>query len=229
MLKNAVLFASDEQKEKESEQTVTQDQATVSREDYRRAVKEAYKEGMNDTIAELKKTNGERKTKISHHQDGKEQAIRSIAKKKEETKQHLQVITNRQTIELMHVKSVFPFSFFPDTLVIDTTKISVVKKQFFATEYILTIPLKDLADVTVQTALFLASLTLEYMPQADGPGMMKPVFVRIVSLKREDAIRAKNILKGALVAKAESIDIASLSPEEVVKILEKFGESQGIS
>lgn len=228
MLKNAVLFANDEIKEKDSRQSPNTDQATISRDDYREAIKEAYKEGMSDTIAELKKTKGANKTKASEHLDGKGQAIRSIEKKKEETKQHLQTITDRHTIELLNVHSVFPFSIFRDRLIIDTTKVSVTRKQFFATEYITTIPLKDLADVTVQTVLFLGTINLEYMPQSQSPGMMRPIEVRIANLKREDAIRAKNILKGALVAKAEDIDIASLSPEEVVKILEKFGESQGI-
>jgi len=223
MLKNAVLFANDEQKEKDSKQS--SDDNKISRNDFREAVKEAYKEGMSDTIAALKKT---RRVGSPEQLDGKGQAITAIEKKKEETKQHLKIIADRHTIELMNVYSVFPFSIFRDRLIIDTTKVSVTRKQFFATEYITTIPLKDLADVTVQTVLFLGTLNIEYMPQSQSPGMMKPIEVRIANLWREDAIRAKNILKGALVAKAEDIDIASLSPEEVVKVLEKFGESQGI-
>jgi hypothetical protein len=66
------------------------------------------------------------------------------------------------------------------------------------------------------------------MPQSNSPGMNEPVTVRIPNLKRNDAIKAKNILKGALVAKAEEIDIATLPPEEVAEVLHKFGESEGV-
>ena len=128
----------------------------------------------------------------------------------------------------MRAKSVFPFTLFPDTLIIDTTKVTISKKQLFATEFITTIPLKDLADVTVQTVLFLGSIFLKYMPQSSSPGMNEAVEVRIPNLKRGDAIKIKNILKGALVAKAEEIDIARLSPEEVEEVLHKFGESDGV-
>ena len=128
----------------------------------------------------------------------------------------------------MRAQSVFPFTLFPDTIIIDTTKISISKKQLFATEFISTIPLKDLGDVTVQTVLFLGTISIKYMPQSSSPGMNEPIDVKIANLKRADAIKVKNILKGALVAKAEEIDIARLSPEEVEEVLHKFGESDGV-
>lgn len=66
------------------------------------------------------------------------------------------------------------------------------------------------------------------MPHSASPGMLSPIEVRVSNLLCEDTIRAKNILKGVLVAKAEDIDIASLPPKEVIKTLEHFGESEGI-
>lgn len=202
---------------------------TLSRNDYRELLKEAYQEGLNDARKEKKKKKTSSASgKEDIQQEGKEDAIRTHAKEKEENRQRFETITARQDIELLQVKSVFPYSLFPDTISIDTTKVTVAKKQLFATEYITTIPLKDLSDVNVQTALFLATLTLKYMPQAASPGMNQSVEVKIPNLRREDAIKAKNILKGALVAKAEEIDIAKLSPDEIEKVLHKFGESNGI-
>jgi hypothetical protein len=80
----------------------------------------------------------------------------------------------------------------------------------------------------MQTALFLGSLIIKYMPQSNTPGMNEAVELRIANLKRKDAVRAKNILKGALVAKAEEIDIAKLPPVEIVKVIEKFGANEGV-
>jgi hypothetical protein len=99
----------------------------------------------------------------------------------------------------------------------------------FATENITTIPLKDLSDAHVQTAAFLASLTVAYMPHANTPGMLQLVEIQITSLKRADALRAKNIIKGALIAQSEEIDLAKLSPEEIVNVVEKLGESAGVT
>ncbi len=160
--------------------------------------------------------------------EGKEDAMRLHAKEEQENLQRFKTITERHEIEIMRAKSVWPFSLFTDTLVIDTTKVTIAHKQMFATEYVATIPLKDLADVNIQTVLFLGTVLIKYMPQSESPGMTKPVEVRIPNLTRENAVKAKNILKGALVAKAEEIDIAKLPPDEVVKVLEKFGGNEGV-
>jgi hypothetical protein len=214
--------------ENKSVHATKNDSLIISRKEYRDIIKSAYQEGLEDSL----KGNKEKKpTEISmgkSEQEGKEKAIQNNATKKEENIQRLKTITERQDIELFHVKSVFPFTLFPDTIIIDTTKISIAKKQLFATEYVTTIPLKDLSDVNLQTFLFLGTITLKYMPQASSPGMNEAVEVPVPNLAREDAIKIKNILKGALVAKAEEIDIALLSPEEIAEVLHRFGESEGV-
>lgn len=176
----------------------------------------------------FKTTTVPEKEQDSLEMEGKEEAMRLHAKEEQENLQRFKTITERHEIEIMRAKSVWPFTLFTDTLVIDTTKVTIAHKQLFATEYVATIPLKDLADVNIQTVMFLGTLLVKYMPQSESPGMTQPVEVRIPNLTRENAVRAKNILKGALVAKAEEIDIAKLPPDEVVKVLEKFGGNEGV-
>jgi hypothetical protein len=161
--------------------------------------------------------------------EGKEEAIKIHARDEQENRQRFKSITARQDIELLRAKTVFPFTFFTSTIVIDTTKVTLATKQMFATEHVTTIPLKDLSDATIQTVAFLGTLMIRYMPQSNTPGMNEPINVEIPNLKREDAILAKNILKGALVAKAEEIDIAKLSPKEIAEVLHKFGQSEGVT
>src|SRR6266568_1273100 len=221
MVKGAVIF-SDENKSEEKTSSIS-----LSRDEYRQIIKDAYHEGREDARKEHAKKE-EKESDKAIKLKGKEEAVRLHAKEQEENKQRFKTITARQDIEILRAKSVFPFTLFPDTLVIDTTKVTIARKQLFATEYIATIPLKDLSDVNIQTVLFLGTLMIRYMPQSNTPGMNEPVNIRIPNLHRSDAIRAKNILKGALVAKAEEIDIAKLSPDEVVDVLEKFGSNEGV-
>jgi len=228
MIKSAVIFSDRNKSEEKTFHSRKPSSINVSRDEYRQIIKDAYHEGRKDMLKEQKEKAPKNQQKETIEQKGKEEAIHVHAKEQEENKQRFKTITARQDIEILRAKSVFPFTFFPDTLVIDTTKVTIARKQLFATEYIATAPLKDLSDVTVQTVLFLGTLMIRYMPQSNTPGMNEPVNIRIPNLKREDAIRAKNILKGALVAKAEEIDIAKLSPDEVIDVLEKFGESEGV-
>lgn len=228
-MRSQIIFADqDKQKEEKQQKSPSNKKMLLSKDEYRNAIKEAYKEGMREAFNEssASKSKGAEKQSI---QEGHEEAIKSEAKNREQTRHKLENIAERHDIELLRIKGVFPFDLFPDTLIIDTTKVTIVKSQMFATENIITIPLKDLADAHVQTALFLASLTIAYMPQASSPGMLKPEEDQISCLKRADAIRAKNIMKGVMIAQSEKIDISKLSPEEVFSLVEKFGHSEGVT
>lgn len=228
MTNQVTIFKQDEENENKSDHAIKSDLITLSREEYREIIKSAYHEGLKDSAKRTKKQKFAKSIEEKFQQEGREKAIKESAKKKAENIERIKTITDRQDIEMFHVKSVFPYTLFPDTIIIDTTKISIAKKQLFATEYVTTIPLKDLSDVNLQTFLFLGTIILKYMPQANSPGMNEAVEARISNLKRDDAIKIKNILKGALVAKAEEIDITVLSPQEIVKVLHRFGQSEGV-
>ncbi len=233
LTKGGVIFADQNQEEPQTNHPVKD--VILSHDEYRNIVKEAYKEGLQDAVKknvspdkqeDEKKDDDEEK---KQNQEGKAEAVKQHAQDMQESKKRLEAIAERHDVEIMRVQTVFPFTFFPDTLIIDTTKVTIVKKQMFATEEVITVPLKDLSDTHVQTALFLASLNVKYLPHSNNPGMLKPVEVQINSLRREDAIRAKNILKGILIASSEDIDLAKLTPEEIVNIVEKFGTSEGVT
>jgi hypothetical protein len=189
--------------------------------EYLKHIQEAYKKGAED-VTEAHMNVQQVKN------EAKNEAKITVEKEKEEVKQRFQDIAARQETELLRAKTIFPIDFFPDTIVIDTTKLTICNKQFFATEYITTIPLKDISDVTLQTAFFMAGITIKYMPQASSPGMNHTIEANVSSLWRQDAIKAKNILKGVMVAKAEDIDISKLPPKEVATVIEQFGHSEGV-
>lgn len=242
-MKGQVIFADKEEQEKQTQQKRKKDapeKIKLSRGEYREVIKEAYKEGMQDALDEKQpspvqqdsdKKNSVLKTLAPEQKSKREREVeahKTEAKKRVQTRQKLENIVDRHDIELVRAHGVFPFDFFPDSVIIDTTKITLVRKQMFATEAITTIPLKDVADTQVQTALFLASVTIAYMPHATSPGMLRAETETISCLRRSDAIAIKNILKGVLVAIAEEIDLARLTPEEVANVIARFGHSEGV-
>jgi hypothetical protein len=238
-MKGTVIFADQNQKDQEDDEKKDkpllnnpQGKISLSRDEYREIIKEAYKEGMKEAASKSKNSDqddaNESDEETAGRKEGEREAVKNKVKEEQEAMHKLAAISKRHDIELLRVSTVFPFNLFPDTLIIDTTKMTIVKTQFFATEQVTTIPLKEISDITMQTAFFLASVTFQYMPQTSSPGTTQPIFVSINALKRKDAIRVKSIIKGALVAKAENIDIAKLSPDKVVEMVEKLGYSEGV-
>lgn len=228
-MKGQVIFADKEQDGKKPQSALKNNsKVTLSRNEYRDVMKEAYKEGLKSALAEEVRAEQTDETSLGKQEGQKEAAIASV-KQHEEARRKLENIADRHDVEILRAKAVFPFDLFPDSIIIDTTKVTIVKKQMFATEQVITVPLKDLADVQVQTSLFLASVTIKYMPHSTNPGMLKPVECQITCLRRADAIRSKNILKGILVAQSEEIDFSKLASEEIVNMIEKFGNSEGVA
>ncbi len=207
---------------------------TLTKEEYKEVIKEAYKEGVEKALNNTEKstsTMNPSEVKEATHQgekEGEKEAVKVQTKDTEINKQKLENIMDRHDIELLRAKSLFPFQLFPDTITIDTTKVTIIEKTMFATEAIHSCTLKDLSDVEVQTAFFMGTVYIRYMPQSNSPGMNEPKEIKITALKREDAMKAKKILRGVLVAKAEKINIATLTPEELQAVLEKFGNSEAL-
>lgn len=119
---------------------------------------------------------------------------------------------------LFSTKTVFPFDFFPDTLTINANKIDVVQGNFFLSHQITSIPLKDIANVEIQTALFFATLRIINIRYPMNPTILN-------YLKKEDATRAKNIIDGLLVAVSQGADVASIEPEKLLPQIEEAGKS----
>src|SRR5258708_3130030 len=134
MVKSTIIFS--ESKYEQQKNHTSNNFVTLSRNEYRKVIREAYHQGQSDF--------SKKKNVKNIQQQGKEEAIRLHAKQAEENRQRFMTITQRHDIELLRAHSVFPFTLFTDTLIIDTTKVTLSKKQLIATEYITTIPLKDL-------------------------------------------------------------------------------------
>lgn len=133
-----------------------------------------------------------------------EEKIRELAKKSSQI--------------LFTAKTVFPFDFFPDTLTINANKIDIVKSSFFASHQTSSIPIRDIANVELQTVPFFATLRIINIRYP-----MRPKVLRY--LKKRDAIRAKNIIDGLLVALSQGADISELEPKKFIEEIEEVGRS----
>ena len=210
--------------EEESNKHVAQEAAPrqeVPKSEREKISREAYKEGVKDALSDSVKSGQEESV-----EEGRKEAVREKAK--DEVKKHIQaeqdikLLSKNSEHILLRIHTLFPFDLFPDTVCIDTNKMSITSRNFFFSESITTVLLKEMTDVTVETALFLAQLIIIYSHHP-----MKPMTVRITNLKRNDAIKAKEILQGLLVLHKEKVDLTNITSDKNMKQLESLGTSKG--
>ncbi len=222
------VFVKDQEKDILEETAYLQDtQLGGHHNGYKDMVRDAYRKGM-ETLARHARINNKFKVQAEAKEEGIKELIKEETKEEETKKNKFQELTSKNHVVLMKAKTFFPFDFFPDTLIIDMTKVNIIAKRFWATEHIININLKDVVDVSAETALFMGNLIITYIPSVEGMmGMIEPTVHRIALMKRKDALRAQRILKGILVARREGIEISKCTPEELMHVIERFGEYRG--
>lgn len=117
------------------------------------------------------------------------------------------------------IKSVFPFDFFPDEVIVDRTKIDILYGMFFATREIMSILIENIYEVTIDYSLFFATLRFRVIGyQVDPP----PIYF----LKKNEAIRLRHIVTGLILAHKDKLDLRELTIEEVRDKMERIGTAR---
>lgn len=122
---------------------------------------------------------------------------------------------------LFTISSVFPFDLFPDQMSIEPTQINVSKKSFFATYHVQSIPLKNVADVFLQTSLFFATLKIIDSSYIENS-------VKVEYLPKDKACRARRIIMGLVIAMKEDVDLARLPVQDLALKAEQLGDAREV-
>ncbi len=125
------------------------------------------------------------------------------------------VIAEKSARVLFRCKSLFPFDLFPDEFTIDQLKVTKRQREFFSSEAIHSVLISDISHVEVTYAGFLARLIIK---RSNGE------YVSVGNLKKKDALKAKQIIQGIIVAKSQNIELGMLSVPEIVDKLQKLGQ-----
>lgn len=123
---------------------------------------------------------------------------------------------------LLRIKSVFPFELFPDTIVIDESKVNIIHRIFFWTAAIQSIPIAHIQDIEVDTSVLFA--TLKILPSGFSVVSMTENWLKVNYLWRNDALRARRIISGLLIASREGVDLIKVDSINFVKKIEQLGK-----
>lgn len=122
---------------------------------------------------------------------------------------------------IFKTKAIFPFDLFPDQLSIEANQVNFSKKSFFSTYHIQSIPIKNVADVFLQTTLFFASLKIIDSSYIENS-------IKIDFLTKDNACKARRIIQGLVIAIKNGIDTSKIKVSELAQKAERIGEAQSI-
>lgn len=154
--------------------------------------------------------------------EGYREAIKDIIKEEAKQRQKFTQLIQQASTILFKIKTVFPFQVFPTTLTIDPQKITVKFKEFFSSDEIKSIPIKNISHIHVDCGPIFANMHI-----VDQGIMSDETIVEIPYLKKEEAMKARRIIQGLIIAHKQNVDILKLSDgEDLTRNLEQIGRMQ---
>lgn len=115
------------------------------------------------------------------------------------------------------VRTVFPLTLFPDSIVVDRTKVTIIHRTFFWSAETISFQIEDILNVSASVGPFFGSLTIA------SRVMSTEDHFRVDHLWRRDAIALKHIIQGYVIAKHSGMDTARLPQNELVAALSELG------
>lgn len=134
----------------------------------------------------------------------------------------LNSLTAKAQDVLLAVRSMRIFDPFPDKLIIDGSKVSFIHKDAFGVKSIHSVLIENITYVEAHTSLISGTLVI-----IDSSNFRHPIELKIGSLRKEAAIRARKLIQGLIHAKALNIDFSNLNAFDLENNLEILGRVKG--
>lgn len=122
---------------------------------------------------------------------------------------------------LLKVTTIWPFTLFVNDIIIDPYKVSIIFREFFWSEHIHSVMIKDILDVVVETSVFFATVRIVDQGYIENT-------IDIAYLKRDDAIMVRKIIQGLVIAHRQAVDLSVLSSSHIRQRAEEMGQVKGI-
>lgn len=129
----------------------------------------------------------------------------------------LRNIAKRSHEVLVSMNTVFPMTFFVDTVIVDRTKVTIINRTFFFTAKTISIRIEDILNVTCSVGPFFGSVMIS------SRIMNSTDHFEIERFWRHDAIMLKHIIQGYMIAMHNEVDTSQLSREELIEHLAELG------
>lgn len=140
----------------------------------------------------------------------KEESVRKIAELQATVKKSNEVLARALNITL-----------FTDEVIVDRTKITIIKRHSFWSTDIISIQIEDVLNVSASVGILFGSLSIA------SRVMNTTDHFDVNLLWRKDAIELQHIIQGYVIAKHSNIDMSELPCETMVETLRELGQDSG--
>lgn len=155
-------------------------------------------------------------TKIEQtlEEKGLETAVRSHANKAERDRQAVEDMVNNSNRVLLRASSVFPWDFFPSSIVVEETRITIITRQLFSSQ-LHSVDIKNISNVFIANGILFAQLAIVSNTFTENQIIINRVW-------KKDAILIRRLIEGLRMFVAHDIDTTGYKVEELISKLKEL-------
>lgn len=117
---------------------------------------------------------------------------------------------------LYNFTSVFPLELFPDRVILDKLKITIIKRGFLLRRRIITLPLTDTVNVRINAGPLTSQLEI-----ADSS--VKEIPVRVQHVNNNDALQFQQLVEGIVIGIRQGVNLREMGTDEIIDNAIKWG------
>jgi hypothetical protein len=124
---------------------------------------------------------------------------------------------SKDNVFLFKFKAIFPLDLFPDEVILDKLKISIIKRDFFFSKRIITLPLTT----TINVKIFRGPITSQIEIDDTSTLHQNPIPIRNIFI--HDAIRFQELVEGIVIGMRQGINLMRMDKDELIDTASKWG------
>lgn len=157
-------------------------------------------------------------TQLTSEEKGVEQAVTSHAGKAEKNRQALEDMVNNSNRILIKISSVFPWDFFPTTIILEETRLTITHRQLFSSQ-VHSVDLKNISNVFMNTSILFSQLTIVSDTFAENQ-------IVVDRLWKKEAIFIRRMIEGLRMFIEKDIDTTGYERQELIDKLRELSTTK---
>ncbi len=134
-----------------------------------------------------------------------------------QTKDEISYVVEQSNEVLASATTFFPVTLFPDSIILDRTKLTVTRRTFFFSSDVMSIRIEDILNVSATVGPLFGSLTIATRVMSSDDHFT------IRHFTRDDVIHMKHMIQGYVIARHNNIACDHLRRDELVDLLSDLG------
>lgn len=156
----------------------------------------------------------EQTSEQTSEEKGLAEAIKNHAVKIEKNRQTVEDMVGNSNRILLKVSSVFPWDLFPNSIIVEETRLTIIHRQLFSSQ-VHSVNIKDISNIFIDTSILFAQLTIVSDTYIENQ-------IIINRLWKKEAILIRRLIEGLRMFVAKDIDTTAYKVEELVNKLKEL-------